>query len=55
VTVLSFLEYELVDMDFLCLVLAAQDLEEAEVDFQQSLVMCLEMPQKRQSLLLRHH
>src|SRR5882724_8161785 len=38
-----------------CSVFDALALEEAEVDFGQSLAMCLEVPQKRQSLLSRRH
>src|SRR5882672_5433089 len=52
-TAQSFFESMLEDMDLSCSVLDAQALEEAEVDFGQSLVMCLEVPQKRHSLLSR--
>jgi len=43
------------DTDLSWSVLDAQALEEAEVDFGQSLVTCPEVPQKRQSLLSRQH
>src|SRR5882724_9003921 len=43
------------DTDLSWSVLDAQALEEAEVDFGQSLVTCPEVPQKRQSLLSRWH
>src|SRR5882724_11815739 len=42
-------------MDLSWSVLDAWALEEAEVDFGQSLVTCPEVPQKRQSLLSRWH
>src|SRR5882672_4192882 len=41
------------DADLSCSVLEAQALEEAEVDFGQSFATCLEVPQKRHSLLSR--
>src|SRR5882672_2697962 len=41
------------DTDLSCSVLEARALEEAEVDFGQSLATCPEMPQKRHSLLSR--
>src|SRR5882672_765610 len=50
-TAQSFFEYELVDEDLSCSVFDARALEEAEVDFGQSLATCPEAPQKRQSLL----
>ena len=43
------------DMDLSWSVLDAQALEEAKVDFGQSLAMCPEVPQKRQNLLSRQH
>src|SRR5882724_5081851 len=52
-TAQSFFKSELVDVDFSCSVFDALALEEAEVDFGQSLAMCPEVPQKRQSLLSR--
>ena len=54
-TAQSFFESVLEDADLSCSVLDAQALEEAEVDFGQSLEMCLEVPQKRHSLLSRQH
>ena len=43
------------DADFPWSVLDSQALEEADVDFGNSLATCPEVPQKRQSLLLRQH
>src|SRR5882672_5188301 len=43
------------DADLSCSVLDAQALEEAKVDFRQSLATCPEVPQKRHSLLSRWH
>ena len=51
----SFFKSVLEDADLSWSVLDAQALEEAEVDFGQSLVTCPEVPQKRQSLLSRWH
>jgi len=52
-TAQSFFESELVDVDLSCSVFDARALEEADVDFGQSLATCPEAPQKRQSLLSR--
>src|SRR5467141_3667361 len=52
-TAQSFFESELVDTDLSCSVFDARALEEAEVDFGQSLATCPEALQKRQSLLSR--
>src|SRR5882724_3777253 len=52
-TAQSFFESELVDMDLSCSAFDARALDEAKVDFGQSLVMCPEAPQKRQNLLSR--
>src|SRR5882724_4045649 len=52
-TAQSFFESELVDADFSWSVFDTLALEEAKVDFGQSLAMSLEVPQKRQSLLSR--
>src|SRR5882724_11903053 len=52
-TAQSFFESEPVDADLSCSAFDAWALDEAEVDFGQSLVTCLEAPQKRQSLLSR--
>src|SRR5882724_7689379 len=52
-TAQSFFESELVDTDLSCSVFDALALEDAKVDFGQSLAMCPEVPQKRQSLLSR--
>ena len=45
-TAQSFFESKLEDVDLSCSVLDACGLEEAELDFRQSLAMCLEVPQK---------
>src|SRR5467141_4626254 len=50
-TAQSFFESKLVDADLSCSVFDARALDEAEVDFGQSLATCPEVPQKRQSLL----
>jgi len=50
-TAQSFFESEPVDADLSCSAFDAQALDEAKVDFGQSLAMCPEAPQKRQSLL----
>ena len=52
-TAQSFFASVLGDVDLSCSVLDAWALEEAEVDFGQSLATCLEVPQKRHSLLSR--
>src|SRR5882672_8626219 len=52
-TAQSFFESMQEDVDWSYSVLDAQGLEEAKVDFGQSLEMCPEVPQKRQSLLSR--
>src|SRR5882724_11547924 len=52
-TAQSFFESVLEDVDLSWSVLDTQALEEAKVDFGQSLVTCPEVPQKRQSLLSR--
>src|SRR5467141_5344165 len=50
-TAQSFFESELVGVDLSCSVFDTRALDEAEVDFGQSLATCPEAPQKRQSLL----
>src|SRR5882724_12006927 len=52
-TAQSFFESEPVDADLSCSAFDAWALDEAEVDFGQSLATCPETPQKRQSLLSR--
>ena len=52
-TAQSFFKSKPVEGDLSCSAFDAWALDEAEVDFGQSLVMCLEAPQKRQSLLSR--
>src|SRR5882724_10010906 len=54
-TAQSFFESEPVDADLSWPVFDALALEEAKVDFGQSLATCPEVPQKRQSLLSRQH
>jgi len=50
-----FFESKLEDVDLSWSVLDTWALEEAKVDFGQSLATCPEVPQKRQSLLSRQH
>ena len=54
-TAQSFFKSMLEDVDLSWSVLDTWALEEAKVDFGQSLVTCPEVPQKRQSLLSRWH
>src|SRR5882724_4928663 len=54
-TAQSFFESMLEDVDLSWSVFDTWALEEAKVYFGQSLVMCPEVPQKRQSLLSRQH